>query len=132
MDIKNILNAMIPSPGPVKSRMEKSIKTDSSSDRDANGQRQRQGSGDGRGPLSDSEWVQILQHLKNISAVKEQGWSVERSDLDHRKFVVIKDSEGKVLRRLSERDLSSLLESLTPGGGSSHQETRGQLLRKQA
>jgi hypothetical protein len=125
MNIKGLLGNILPtSPIRPASKTEKAIKSDSTSDRDANGQ-QAGGGEQHREPMTDEQLKKALEQLRNLPAVKEHGWSVELTLIENKKFVLIKDTNGTVIRRIPELDLWTLPAANEPGG-------KGQLLKKSA
>lgn len=124
MDIKGVLNAVIPQQIRSKEKVEKLIKSDSTTDRDANGQMTSGGEHEHHPPMSDEQFKRALQHLENLAVVKDHNLSVELTESEGKKFVLIKESSGKVVRRIPEQELWSLL--------SVKDSEKGQLLRKTA
>jgi hypothetical protein len=124
MDIKNALNAVIPLSLRAKDKVEKTIKSDSTTDRDGNGQMP---SGQGekqRQPMTDEEYKSALEHLRSLPVVKENNLIVELSLQEHKKFILLKEPSGKVVRRITEAELWSLLD-VQPG-------QKGSVLNKSA
>ena len=62
MDIKQALNSILPLQLRAKNKVEKSIKSDSTTDRDANGQ-QSFGGGQQHPPMSDEQFKKAMKHL---------------------------------------------------------------------
>ena len=63
MDIKQALNSILPLQLRAKNKVEKSIKSDSTTDRDANGQ-QSFGGGQQHPPMSDEHLKKAMKHLE--------------------------------------------------------------------
>jgi hypothetical protein len=125
MNIKGLLGNILPT-GPLRpiSKAEKAIKSDSTSDRDANGQQAGGGEQQQHEPMTDEQLQKALEHLRNISGVKEHNWSVELQVFENKKFAVVKDTNGTVIRRIPELDLWTLSTDNEPG--------KGQLFKKSA
>jgi uncharacterized FlaG/YvyC family protein len=124
MNIKGLLGNILPTM-PIRSagKTEKAIKSDSTSDRDANGQ-QAGGGEQHREPMTDEQLQKALEHLRNLPGVKEHNWSVELSVIENKKFVLVKDTNGTIIRRIPELELWTLPLDSAPG--------KGQLLKKTA
>lgn len=128
MDIKNALNAVIPPQLRAKEGVERPIKMGNTNDRDANGQQTFQEREQHREPMTEEQFQEALQALKNLPAVKEHNLTVEPIEVDGRRMVLLKEPDGKVLRRIPEAELWTL-----PDMKSSDPNTKkGQLLRKTA
>lgn len=124
MDIKNALNAVLPLSLRAKDKIEKTIKSDSTTDRDADGRQAFGGGGDQHPPMSEEQMKKALDHLRGLQVVKDNNLSVELAEVEGKKFVFIKEPDGKVVRRISENELWSLQ--------SVRDTAKGQLLRKTA
>jgi uncharacterized FlaG/YvyC family protein len=126
MDIKSVLNAVIPLNSRGKERVDRAIKSNSTTDRDANGQMAGGGQqGDQHPPMSDDQLKKAIEHLKSLDIVREQNLTVELITADGgKKFVVIKEASGKTVRRIPEIELWSLQIA--------QKSEKGQLLRKTA
>jgi len=129
MDIKNALNSILPLNLRAKPEATRAIKAGNTTDRDANGQmaydqnQQQQH----REPMTEEQLKKALQHLKEFPAVKEHNLSVELVEQDGKKFVILKEPDGKVIRRIPEIELWTL-----PVMNESDPNKKGQLLRKTA
>ncbi|MFN7729690.1 MAG: hypothetical protein ACK5P7_11085 [Bdellovibrio sp.] len=125
MDIKNVLKGIIPIEPKVIDRLDRTIKSDAASDRDGNGQTPygEQNQQD-HGPMSDEQLQKCLEHLQNLPSVKEHSWTAELVKIEGRNFVLLKDAEGKTIRRIQESELWSLQ--------SAGKTDKGQVLRKTA
>ncbi len=123
MDIKQALNSILPLQLRAKNKVEKSIKSDSTTDRDANGQ-QSFGGGQQHPPMSDEQLKKAMKHLEELAVVKEQNLTVEHLQVDSKNFVLLKDPTGKVIRRISEAELWTLQYV--------KETEKGQLIRKLA
>lgn len=126
MNIKGLLGNILPTSSiRGASKTERAIKSDSTTDRDANGQEAGGGDQQHREPLTDEQIQKSLEQLRNLAAVKEHNWTVELTIIENKKFVLIKDTSGTVIRRIPELDLWTLPSATDPGA-------KGQLLKKSA
>ena len=115
MDVKNVIRSIIPSGlNSVSETQRKTLrddlneKADLSHDRDANGQ-MPQGGEQGRRHLSPEELKEAIEILQRMSGVSENGLTVELEFSDESiPVALIKDREGKVVRRIPETELSLL------------------------
>ena len=125
MNIKGLLGNILPtSPLRPADKTERTIKSESTSDRDANGQQASGGEQEQREPMTDEQLQKALDHLRNLPGVKEHNWSVELMVVENKKFAIVKDIKGTVIRRIPELDLWTLSTGAEPG--------KGQLLKKTA
>lgn len=127
MDIKSAINSILPKTVRTKDPTDKTIKAGNATDRDANGQ-----TGYGRQeqqhpPMSDEQFKRAIEHIKEIPAVKEHQLSVEAFEQNGKRFILLKEADGKVLRRIPEIELWSL-----PVFKESEPHGKGQLLSKTA
>ena len=74
--------------------------------------------------MSDEQFKKSMKHLQELAAVKDHNLTVEEHITEGRRFVLLKEPDGKLLRRISEQELWTLIESA--------QDKKGQLLRKTA
>lgn len=126
MNIKGLLGNILPTSSiRGASKTERAIKSDSTADRDANGQQAGGGDQQHREPMTDEQIQKSLEQLRNLAAVKEHNWTVELTIIENKKFVLIKDTSGTVIRRIPELDLWTLPSVTDPGA-------KGQLLKKSA
>lgn len=101
------------------------IKSDSATDRDGNGQMPQQDQREEHPPMSDEQLQKALDHLRSIPAVKDHQLSIElvAGELGKR-FVLLKEPDGKLIRRIPEAELWTLQVV--------RDNEKGQLLRKTA
>ena len=126
MDIKSALNAIVPSQVRGKEKVEKTIKMDSTTDRDGNGQQQFSSEDqEQKGPMTEEQLQKALEHLQSLPAIKEHNLTVQLIEAEGKKFVLLKEPTGKILRRIPESELWTL-----PVVANEHE--KGQLLRKTA
>ena len=128
MDIKNALNAILPITNRVREVSQRSLKTGTTSDRDANGQQQyqQQNQNQQRGPMSDEQFKKALEYLQSLDVFKEHSLSIEVIESKSKKIVILKEPDGKVLRRINEEELWTLQVM------QNEPQKKGQLLRKTA
>jgi uncharacterized FlaG/YvyC family protein len=125
MDIKGALNQLIPIQSRTKEPVQKAIKSDSTADRDANGQQSFGGQQQQqREPMTDEELQKALEHLRSLSAVKDHQLLVELTVSAGHRFVLLKEANGKVIRRIPEAELWSLQIM--------QEDKKGQILNKSA
>lgn len=124
MDIKKAVTAILPTQAERVARVDRSIKTDSTTDRDANGQQAQGGSDQNKEPLSQEEMEKVLDYLKNLAVVKEHQLQVVLVLRENKKFVLLQEPNGTIVRRIPEHELRSVL---LPAG-----EDKGVLLRRSA
>lgn len=113
MNIKGLLGNMVTSPirnkeGQTKVDREKPIISDSTHDRDANGQQLYQQNKQQHGPMSDEQFKKAIEYLEALSSVKEHNWIVEIVVEESKRFVLVKDNLGTVVRKIPESELWSL------------------------
>jgi uncharacterized FlaG/YvyC family protein len=125
MDIKGVLKAILPIDVRAKENVQKAIKSESTTDRDANGQTASGDQGqEQHGPMSEEQLKKALEHLKGLAVVKDNNLTVQLTEAEGKKFVLIKEPNGKVVRRIPESELWSLQIV--------KDTEKGQLLRKTA
>ena len=109
MEVKNVLGAILPIGIRGKEKVEKTIKSDSTSaDRDANGQMASGGDQQHREPMSEEQLKKAIEHLKSHAVVKDQNLTVQLLESEGKKFVLIKEPSGKTIRRIPESELWTL------------------------
>lgn len=124
MDVRNVLGSIMPLNVNKTSPTDRIIKSDSTTERDGNGQMPFGEGGEHKPPMSEEQLKKAIEHLASHAAVKENNLSVELQTVDGRNFVVIKESNGKIVRRIPEIELWSLKDV--------QENEKGQLLRKTA
>ena len=124
MDVRNVLGSLIPTNITRKDPADRVIKSDSTTERDGNGQMPFGEGGEEKPPMSEEQLKKAMEHLANHAAVKENNLSVELQVMDGRNFVIIKEPNGKIVRRIPESDLWTLKDV--------QDNEKGQLLRKTA
>ncbi|MFN8847620.1 MAG: hypothetical protein ACK5W9_12290 [Bdellovibrionales bacterium] len=113
MNVKGLLGNMITTPirnadGTSVSKAEKSIKSDEAHDRDANGQQSFGEQKKQRESMSDEQFEQAQNLLQNLPSVKEQNWRVEKIIENEKRFLIVKDTSGQIIRKIPESELWSL------------------------
>lgn len=123
MDIKNVAKSLLVPQVQVKSKIEKTLKTDTATDRDANGQMPNDGSSEqDHEPLNEEQFKKCLDHLKNLDFVKNNNLCLQVESINNKRFVILKELSGKILRRISEAELKTLK--------SAQDQSKGKILRK--
>lgn len=110
MDIKKVFNlpqSMRESESSAPA--ERVIKSDSTTDREGNGQMPFGEGEQHREPMSDEQMEKAIEHLKAIAVVKENNLEVELVVQNEKRFILLKELSGKVIRRIPEAELWSLL-----------------------
>lgn len=127
MDIKNALNSILPIQLQKKPAIDRSIKSGDATDRDANGQMGYDQQKKHQEPMTDEQFEKALKALKELPAVKDHHLTTEVAMIDGKRFVLLKEPTGKLLRKISESELWTL-----PTMKDSDPNKKGQLLRKTA
>lgn len=128
MDIKNALNSILPIQLQQKPTIDRSIKSGGATDRDANGQMAYdQQKNKQQQPMTEEQFEKALKALKELPAVKDHHLTTEIVMIDGKRFVLLKEPSGKLLRKISENELWTL-----PTMKDSDPNKKGQLLRKTA
>jgi hypothetical protein len=108
MDIRNITKIFNPLAIKGKDRVEKGIKSDNTGEREGNGQMPSGGDSEHREAMSDEQFEQALEHLKKHQIFKDNHLELIVQNIDAKRFVIIREPNGKVLRRIAETELWSL------------------------
>jgi uncharacterized FlaG/YvyC family protein len=128
MNIKGLIGSIPTTPVKQIDRTERLIKSDMAHDRDPNGQQAFDQKEKDQGPMNDEEMKKSLEHLKNLPFVKDHKWSIElvseSTENSEKRFVLVKDALGTIIRKIPEKDLWTLPLDFN--------EQKGQLLRKTA
>lgn len=125
MNIKGLISNIMPNRElrPVESAG-KAIKSDQTHDRDANGQQSYgENQQEHHEPMSDEQLEKAMNHLRNLPAVKEHKWTVHLQNDGEKRFVIVKDNLGTIIRRIPELELWTLPSDASP---------RGQLFKRSA
>lgn len=130
MDIKNALNSVLPANSKVRDplKAENRIKSNNTSDRDGNGQeayqQQKKDQDTPKRPMTEGELEKALSHLRKLPVVANHGLVLSISVIGQKRFILISEPTGKLVRRIQEQELWSLIQ--TKDG------EKGQLLSKAA
>lgn len=125
MNIKGVFGNVMANPIRPPDKVERTIKSDMTQDRDANGQQPQDDSQKKHDePMSEEQLNKCLEHLRQLPAVKENNWQIELSEIEGRRFVLVLDPQGTLIRRFPESDLWTLPVDLA--------DHKGQLLKKTA
>ncbi len=124
MNIKSLVGNIPTIPVRPVDKLDRAIKSDSTQDRDANGQQMFDDQKKHREPMGEEQIEKCLEHLRNLPAVKENNWIIELAEVEGRRFVLVMDSSGQLIRKFPEADLWTLPTDLD--------DPRGQLLKKTA
>ena len=124
MNIKSVLSNNLISPVKTVDKVDRAIKSDTTHDRDANGQQTFDQNQDQKPPMTEEQLQMSLDHLKNLSFVKEHGWLIELVEENNRRFIFVKTAQGEIIRKFPEADLWTLPVDL--------EDQKGQLLKKTA
>ena len=124
MDVKKAVSSLLLPSLRSKDPVDRAIKSGNTTDRDGNGQMSYGENKEKKKPLTEEEFQAALKHLMELEVVKAQGLVLEVDFKEGRKFVLLKDRDGKVLRRINEAELATL--------NVATDKDTGQLLRKTA
>lgn len=125
MNIKGLLGNSPAIPLRPTEKVDRAIKSDSSHERDANAQQSYQQKEDPpEGPMTQEQLEAAITHLKNLPFVKEHQWQIELVEQESKKFVIVKDVDGHIIRRIPEKELWTLPVDF--------KDQKGQLLRRSA
>lgn len=108
MNIKGMLGNAVSIPVARTERVERTIKSDMSHDRDANGQQTFDQNQKEKQPMSEEQLEKSMQQLRQLSSVKEHHWNVELLIENGKKYVVVKDNLGTIIRRIPEMEMWTL------------------------
>lgn len=124
MDVKGIAKIINPISIHGKDRVDKAIKSDNAQDREGNGQMPTGGDSQQKDSMSDEQFQQALEHLKKHQIFKDHHLEIQVQYVNEKRFVIINEPNGRILRRIPEPELWSLIHS--------KDNDRGQLLSKTA
>lgn len=111
MNIKGLTGANLnQTPVNVVNKIDPSIKSDMAHDRDANGKQDPNDRKQDQKPrqMTPEEFKKSMDHLKALAVVKEHNWSIDEETVDGKKYVLVKDNLGTVIRRIPEIELWTL------------------------
>lgn len=124
MDLKGIGKPVNLPPVQGREKVERSISSEKTTDREGNGQAAFGDGGEQHPPMSDEQYKMALEHLRKLQAVKENNLEVVEYVTEGKRFVLLKEPNGKVIRRIPEKELWSLI--------AVKDKEKGQLLSKTA
>lgn len=108
MDVKGVVKTLIPNQGiQRKEPVEKAIRSENTNEREGNGQASN-GSGQQQGQMSDEQFQRALEHIKNHSVVKDNNLEVSIEGEEGKRFIILAEPNGKIVRRIPEAELWSL------------------------
>jgi hypothetical protein len=121
MNIKGLNSLNIPA---VPMKTEKTIKSDSTTDRDANGQyfnnkKKKQQA------MTEEQFDQALATLNKKSFMTEMNWTAKKVVNNEIKYAEVTNASGEVIRTISEFDMWDLFSD-----EGSVEKNKGQLLKK--
>ncbi|CAN5548892.1 hypothetical protein BH10BDE1_BH10BDE1_32110 [soil metagenome] len=130
MDVKHSVRSILsPTLGKIsETKLRDSVRGDgtTSADRDPNGQQEKEGEPQGRN-LSEEEIQEAIKILEALPGVKDNGLQFKLShDDDGIPVVRVHDRDGKIVRRISETELSQVKSRQTGGTV----KTTGNILNK--
>lgn len=108
MDLRGIGKPVGPPPIQRRERVERSINTEKTVDREGNGQSSFGDGGDKHEPMSDEQFQKALEHLRGLQVVKDNHLEVLEIVSEEKRFVILKEPSGKIIRRISESELWTL------------------------
>lgn len=109
MDIKRTIGSIhLPNQVKPASPTEKPLQMGSTTDRDANGQMAQGGNQEHHPPMTDEQLQEALEHIKNIQGIKDNNLTVFLLKENDKNFIIVKDPDGKVVRRIPEQELWTL------------------------
>ena len=124
MDIKGPLKILTPIDFKRVEKNERPVRSEEAHDREPDGQMYQGNEEEKHPPMSDEQFEQALEHLKSLSVVKDHNLRVEEKILEGKRFIILLEPTGKVVRRISELELWTLK--------SVKENEKGQILRKTA
>jgi hypothetical protein len=124
MDLKGIGKPIGPPPVQNRERVERSISSEKALDREGNGQASYGEGGQQHPPMSDEQFEHALEHLRNLQVVKDNHLEVVVQISEGKRFVILREPNGKVIRRIPESELWTLQ--------AVKDKEKGQLLSKSA
>ena len=122
MNIKGLNSLNIPA---VPNKTEKTIKSDSTTDRDANGQYFRQNKK--KEKMTDEQFDQALKILNEKTFMTEMNWTAKKVVNNEIKYAEVSNTSGEVIRTISEFDMWDLFSD-----EGSVEKNKGQLLKRVA
>lgn len=124
MDLKGIGKPIGPPPVQHRERVERSISSEKTLDREGNGQAAYGDGGQQHPPMSDEQFKKALEHLRSLQVVKDNQLEAVEVTAKGKRFIVLREPSGKVIRRIPESELWTLQ--------TVKENEKGQLLSKSA
>lgn len=124
MDLKGIGKPVDLHPVQNREKVERSITSEKTLDREGNGQASYGDGGQQHPPMTEEQFKAALAHLRNLQAVKDNRLEVIEHVVEGKRFVLLREPGGKVIRRIPEKELWSLQNV--------KDKEKGQLLSKSA
>lgn len=126
MDIKRLLNLNLFSPVKSVSRLNQVNQNDKSQDRDANGQEQYHQQNQEKKEMSDTEFSEAVKAFQELAVVKEHHWIVTTILENEKKYLLLKDNLGNLIRKIPDYDLWDIKNKTNDSN------TKGTLLKRTA
>lgn len=108
MDLKGIGKPIDPLPAINRERVERSISSEKTSDREGNGQASYDSNEKQHPPMTEEQFQQALEHLRSLPAVKDNHLEVIAEMREDKRIVILREPNGKVIRRILENELWTL------------------------
>lgn len=107
MNIRTVSNPIIPVES-LRTGETRDVKMQvSSEDREADGQRKNDE--ENKDPLNEEELKKVQEYLDNLTGLKANGLAIEIEQQGEHKVFLIKDHDGKVIRRIIEWEMRQLI-----------------------
>lgn len=108
MDLKGIGKPINPLPVKPRERVERSISSEKTMDREGNGQASYGGGEQQHPPMTEEEFKIAIEHLKSLQVVKDNHLEVVEIQKEGKRIILLREPNGKVIRRIPEQELWSL------------------------
>lgn len=89
-------------------KVDRTIKSDSTHDRDANGQDFTGGQKKEHGSMSEEQLKMAIEYLENLPSVKDSKWTIESVLEEEKRYLLVKDNLGTIIRKIPESELWTL------------------------
>ena len=107
MNIRGVSNPVVSAESESKVESAGLKANESHQDRDADGR--HQGEDPDTNALNEEEMQQAKEYLENLEGLKSNNLSYTVEEKDFIKIFLIKDSDGKIVRRIPEYEMRSLI-----------------------
>ncbi len=113
MDIKNVGRLPLThlAERTPKTEDTETFKTLDTTDRDANGKQQFADNPDDDRDMADEEFQETMKLVENMDSIKSAQLVVKSIKSNGKMFLLLEDRTGKVVRRLTNKELRSLLKN---------------------